>query len=63
MSLASRLLGEFKQQIESLELIPSGGGCFEFSAGNELIWSKLQTGSFPDEQKMVEAVRQKLPRR
>ena len=62
MSLASRLLGEFKQQIESLEMIPSSGGCFELTAGGEQLWSKLKTGSFPNEQKMVDAVRQRLAR-
>lgn len=63
MSLASKLLGELKQQIESLEMIPASGGCFELAAGKELIWSKLKTGSFPDEQQMIEAVRQRLARR
>lgn len=63
MSLAGKLLTEFKQQIESLEMVPSSGGCFELTAGKELLWSKLKTGSFPDEQKMVDAVRQRLARR
>lgn len=63
MSLAGKLLSQFKQQIESLELIPASGGCFELTVGKDLLWSKLKTGSFPDEQRMIEAVRERLPRR
>ena len=46
----------YKQQLEGLELIPSSGGCFELSLDGNLAYSKLQTGSFPDEDEMVELV-------
>jgi selenoprotein W-related protein len=39
-----------------LELVPSGDGCFELSLDGKMLYSKLQTGSFPDEDKMVELV-------
>jgi len=39
-----------------LTLIPAGGGCFELTANGELIYSKLKTGVFPDEQTMLEDV-------
>jgi len=58
--LASQLLSEHKQKIESLELIPSGGGCFELTVGDELLYSKLDTGQFPDEGEMVAQVGEKL---
>jgi selenoprotein W-related protein len=32
-----------------LKLIPAGGGCFELSVNGEVMYSKLQTGRFPDE--------------
>jgi selenoprotein W-related protein len=54
--LAARLLTEHKQKIEALELQPSGGGCFELSADGKLIYSKLKTGQFPDEEAMVSQV-------
>lgn len=56
MSLTNKLLSEYKQKIESLELIPAGGGCFELTVGDQLIYSKLETGSFPDEDKMLQEV-------
>ena len=49
-----------KQKISALELEPAGGGCFELSVGGDLVYSKLQTGSFPDEAAMVDEVGQRL---
>jgi selenoprotein W-related protein len=58
--LASRLLETYKQKIESLELMPSGGGCFELSLDGDLVYSKLKTGEFPDEGEMVRLVGKRL---
>jgi selenoprotein W-related protein len=46
-----------------LKLIPSGGGCFELSVNGDLVYSKLKTGEFPDEQKMVEVVGARLKKK
>jgi selenoprotein W-related protein len=54
------LLTKYKQKITGLELQPAGGGCFELTVGGELVYSKLETGSFPDEDTLVEEVGQKL---
>jgi selenoprotein W-related protein len=58
--LAARLLTQYKQRISSLELEPSGGGCFEVTAGGELIYSKLASGEFPDESKIIAEVGKRL---
>jgi selenoprotein W-related protein len=58
--LTSKLLGEYKQRIQDLKLIPGSGGCFELTVNGELIYSKLQTGRFPDEKTMIEAVGKRL---
>jgi selenoprotein W-related protein len=58
--LTTKLLTTYKQKIASISLIPSRGGCFELSADNALIYSKLQTGTFPNEDEMVVAVGSKL---
>ena len=47
------MLTEYKQRIQSLELEPSGGGCFELTINGELVYSKLKTGEFPEEDAMV----------
>jgi selenoprotein W-related protein len=54
--LTSKLLTTYKQKIKELKLIPGGGGCFELSLNGELVYSKLKTGQFPDEQQMIETV-------
>jgi selenoprotein W-related protein len=54
--LTTKLLNRFKQQIRELKLIPSSGGCFELTVNGKLVYSKLQTGKFPDEDWAVNAV-------
>jgi len=61
--LASRILDEFKQKIKSLTLVPAGGGCFELSANGELLYSKLKTGQFPDEQNVIDMLEKKLAKK
>jgi selenoprotein W-related protein len=57
--LTDKLLNTFKQKIGGLRLIPAGGGCFELTVNGELVYSKLKTGQFPDEEKMVAEVRKR----
>lgn len=58
--MASKVLTEYKQKLESMELQPSSGGCFELSVDGDLIYSKLETGQFPDEDAMVAEVGKRL---
>ena len=37
-------------------MIPSSGGCFELTVGGKKLYSKLETGEFPDEDELVKAV-------
>ena len=50
----------YKQRINDLKLIPAGGGCFELSVNGDLIYSKLKTHEFPDEQWAIDAVGSRL---
>jgi selenoprotein W-related protein len=58
--LAAKILTQYKQKIQSLTLVPSGGGCFELTLNGELAYSKLAVGSFPDEQEMIKLVGKRL---
>jgi len=58
--LADKLLNQFKRRISGLTLEPSTGGCFELTVGNELIYSKLQTGRFPDDDDIAREVGKRL---
>jgi selenoprotein W-related protein len=53
-------LSTFKQQIGELKLVPAGGGCFELSAEGDLVYSKLETGKFPDEPQIIKAIGDRL---
>jgi selenoprotein W-related protein len=48
-----------KQSIKTLKLVPSGGGAFEVSVNGQKIYSKLQTGEFPEPDAILKAVRAK----
>jgi len=58
--LATKILTQYKQQLQGLELQPSGGGCFELAIDGELIYSKLETGQFPDEDGIVREIGKRL---
>ena len=58
--MTTKLLTEYKQRIADLKLIPGGGGCFELKVNGELIYSKLKTGEFPDENTMLAEVGKRL---
>ncbi len=58
--MTSKLLSTYKQQIKDLKLIPSSGGCFELTANGELVYSKLQTGKFPDEKWVMDTIGSRL---
>ena len=54
------MLTTFKQKVSRLKLVPAGGGCFELTANGELVYSKLETGQFPDEQDIVDLLDKRL---
>lgn len=58
--MTEKLLKKYKQKISDLKLIPGGGGCFELTLDDELIYSKLKTGKFPDEEAMLVAVGKRM---
>lgn len=42
-----------------MELIPSSGGAFEVTVNGEKIYSKLDTGIFPDTEEIIEIIASK----
>jgi selenoprotein W-related protein len=46
-----------------LKLVPSSGGCFELSANGELLYSKLKTKQFPDEQWVLETLEARMKKK
>jgi selenoprotein W-related protein len=54
--LTAKLLPRYKQAISRYVMIPSKGGCFELIVGGKRLYSKLETGKFPDEEKLIAEV-------
>jgi selenoprotein W-related protein len=50
--LTEKLITELKDKIGKLVLVPSDGGRFEVSLNGKLIYSKLETGRFPEYQEI-----------
>jgi selenoprotein W-related protein len=58
--LTSKLLTRFKQHIKELTLVPAGGGCFEIRFDEDLVYSKLKTKEFPNEEEIARLLEARL---
>jgi selenoprotein W-related protein len=54
--LTEKILKELKLDVEELTLVPGKGGRFEVFVDDAQIYSKLETGEFPDEDVIVSQV-------
>ena len=61
--MTGQILSAYKQRIHSFKLIPSGGGCFELYLDGDLVYSKIKTGVFPNEDEMAALVGDRLSAR
>jgi selT/selW/selH-like putative selenoprotein len=52
----AELLRSYEFKVESIELIPSDGGKFEVKVGDQLVYSKLETGQHIDPTELVKLV-------
>jgi selenoprotein W-related protein len=57
--LAEKIL-TLKERIGSLKLVPSGGGAFEISVNGKKVYSKVETGEFPDSDAILKVLKAKL---
>jgi len=55
--LTEKLITELKNKIQRLVLIPSDGGRFEVSIDGKQVFSKLQTGRFPEYQEIRKQIK------
>jgi selenoprotein W-related protein len=60
VGLTAELFNEFEAEIESLTLVPSDGGRYEFSINGELLYSKLATQRHANPGEITELVRKYL---
>ena len=55
--MVDQLLGEFEHDIGSVTLIPSTGGVYEVIAGDDLVYSKKETGRHAEYEEVTEPIR------
>ena len=58
VALAQNLLGQHKNNINKLILIPSSGGVFEVTLNGELVFSKKEVGRFPEENEVEDKMKE-----
>tara|TARA_B100001179_G_C18284837_1_gene272689 strand:- start:40 stop:231 length:192 start_codon:yes stop_codon:yes gene_type:complete len=58
--LTEKILKQYKAKIDELKLIPSDGGRFELSIDGDLVYSKLATGQFPDEEEIIDQISKRV---
>lgn len=55
--MAQELLTTFDQEIDELALRPGDGGIFEVTANDQLVWSRKESGGFPEITQLKQRVR------
>jgi selenoprotein W-related protein len=58
--LTDKVLETMQMDVKTLKLIPSKGGCFEITVDGSLIYSKLETGEFPEEDVIVAELQRRV---
>ena len=58
--MAQELLTTFEQELGSVALAPGTGGVFEVSVNGEMIWSRKDSGRFPDIKELKQLVRDRV---
>jgi selenoprotein W-related protein len=61
--LTAELLTQFEPEIESITLVPSDGGRYEFSINDKLVFSKLEMHRHAEPGEIVGLVRDYLKKR
>jgi selenoprotein W-related protein len=54
------VLPKFKTKLSEYRLVPSGGGKFEISVDGKLLFSKLESGHFPENREVLKLIEKVL---
>ena len=53
-------MDRYKRKVGKFILVPSDGGKFEVTVGKDLVWSKQETGEFPDDLALAKVIDGKM---
>jgi len=60
LELAGALMKRFTYDLSEIELIPWDEGSFDVSVGGVMVHSMMREGGFPENETIIEAVRERL---
>jgi len=49
-------MDRYKRKVGKFVLVPTDGGKFEVTVGDKLVWSKEETGEFPDDAALAKVI-------
>ena len=58
--MAQELLSTFSTELGEVALVPGAGGVFDIRVGDELVWSRAKSQSFPDIKQLKQLVRDRI---
>ncbi len=58
--MVSEILREISDSVREVRLLPSGGGRFEWTVDDDLVYSKSASGRFPELSELKEAIYARL---
>ncbi len=58
--MAQELLTTFEEELGEVALCPGIGGVFEIRVNDELVWSRAESGRFPDIKELKQLVRDRV---
>lgn len=58
--MAQELLETFEAELAEVALIPGEGGVLDIRVSGDLVWSRKETGKFPDLKELKQRVRDKV---
>lgn len=58
--MAQELLTTFQDDVGEAALVPGTGGVFEVRIGDEVVWSRMEQGRFPDIKELKQIVRDRI---
>jgi selT/selW/selH-like putative selenoprotein len=56
VGLVSELMDRYKRKVGKFVLVPTDGGRFEVTVGDKKVWSKEETGEFPDDAALAKVI-------
>lgn len=59
--MTEKIAHDYKNAFSRISLVPSSGGVFEVRVNGQDVYSKKQTGQFPDQDALVAEVGQLVP--